>query len=143
MTQPSPSIIMAKIGKKNADTRARNSYSVYTNNAATLSGGTSAACPVFSAIIALLNDARLSKNLKPLGFLNPWLYSVAVKGGGLTDITRGGARGCTGTNAQTGNPVPGGSVIPYASWNATVGWDPVTGLGVPSFARLLSLATSG
>ncbi|KAL8821080.1 MAG: hypothetical protein Q9191_007386 [Dirinaria sp. TL-2023a] len=115
-------------------------YSIYDNNAATLTGGTSAACPVFSSIIALLNDARIAKGLKPLGFLNPWLYSVGVKG--LTDITRGGSAGCTGVNAQTGLPVQGGSVIPYASWNATVGWDPVTGLGVPNFARLLSLATN-
>jgi len=116
------------------------SYAVYVNNASHLTGGTSAACPVFSSIIALLNDARLAKGLKPLGFLNPWLYSYGVRG--LTDITLGGSVGCSGINGQTGKPVPGGSVIPYASWNATVGWDPATGLGVPDFERLLSLATA-
>ena len=116
------------------------SYAVYTNNALTRSGGTSAACPVFAGIIALLNDARLAKGLKPLGFLNPFLYSNGLSG--LTDITGGGSVGCTGVNGQTGQTVPGASVIPFASWNATKGWDPVTGLGVPNFARLLTLATT-
>lgn len=38
-------------------------------------GGTSAASPTFAGIISLLNDARISKGLPPLGFLNPFLYS--------------------------------------------------------------------
>ncbi len=113
------------------------SYAVIINNLHTLSGGTSAATPVFAAIIALLNDARLRSGKKPLGFLNPWLYSVGSKG--LTDITAGGSVGCNGINGQTGKPVVGGGVIPYASWNATVGWDPGTGLGVPDFGGLLGL----
>lgn len=81
---------------------------------------------------------------KRSGFLNPFLYSTAASNSrALTDITRGGATGCTGVNAQSGKPVPGGSVIRFASWNATVGWDPVTGLGVPDFERLLSVVTAG
>lgn len=117
------------------------SYAVFTNNVLTRSGGTSAACPVFAGAVALLNDARLAKGLKPLGFLNPFLYGAGATG--FTDIMRGGAKGCTGVNAQTGATIPGASIIPYASWNATAGWDPVTGLGVPDFAKLLSLATAG
>ncbi|KAI4182780.1 MAG: hypothetical protein L6R41_005778 [Letrouitia leprolyta] len=116
-------------------------YAVFTNNVLTRSGGTSAACPVFAGAVALLNDARLAKGLKPLGFLNPFLYGAGATG--FTDIMRGGAKGCTGVNAQTGATIPGASIIPYASWNATAGWDPVTGLGVPDFAKLLSLATAG
>ena len=104
-----------------------------------LSGGTSAATPVFASIIALLNDARLRAGKKQLGYLNPWLYDIGFKG--LTDITAGGSVGCNGINGQTGQPVPGGpGIIPYASWNATVGWDPVTGLGVPDFGKLMGLA---
>lgn len=115
------------------------SYSVVINNKRTRSGGTSAAAPVFASIIALLNDARLRAGKKPLGYLNPWLYSVGFKG--LTDITSGGSVGCNGINGQTGRPVIGGpGIIPYASWNATTGWDPVTGLGVPDFEKLLALA---
>lgn len=108
------------------------------NNQLKTSGGTSAAAPVFASIVALLNDARFRHGRPSLGFLNPWLYTIGFKG--LTDITAGGSVGCTGINGQTGQPVPGASIIPYASWNATTGWDPVTGLGVPNFQKLLSLA---
>lgn len=76
--------------------------------------------------------------MPPLGFLNPWLYSIGLQG--LTDITAGGSVGCNGVNGQTGAVVPGGGVIPGAMWNATRGWDPVTGLGVPDFGRLMALA---
>jgi tripeptidyl-peptidase-1 len=30
-------------------------------------------------------------------------------------------------------------VIPGAQWNATEGWDPTTGFGVPNFEKLLQL----
>lgn len=73
-----------------------------------------------------------------MGFINPWLYSLDQ--GVLTDVTGGAALGCTGTNLQTGQPVIGGSVIPGAMWNATVGWDPVTGLGMPDLKKLIAAA---
>ena len=50
--------------------------------------------------------------------------------------------GCNGINGQTGQPITGGGVIPYATWNATVGWDPVTGLGTPNFEKLKKLVLS-
>lgn len=99
--------------------------------------GTSAAAPTFAAIISLLNNARMKNGLPPMGFLNPWLYSSALAGGGLTDITTGGSIGCTGESSSNGLPAP---YVPYASWNATQGWDPVTGLGTPLFDELLPLA---
>jgi hypothetical protein len=49
-----------------------------------------------------------------LSSLNPWLYNDGYKA--LTDIVDDGS---TGWNAG----------IPYASWNATTGWDPATGIG--------------
>lgn len=96
----------------------------------------SASAPTFAAIISLLNTARLKANQKPLGFLNPWLYSDAKAG--LVDITRGGSTGCTGTDIYSGLPAP---YVPYASWNATTGWDPVTGLGTPNFKKLLEISS--
>ncbi|CAE6466677.1 unnamed protein product, partial [Rhizoctonia solani] len=72
-------------------------------------GGTSASAPAVAGIIALLNDARLAKGLPALGFLNPWLYTLGRFG--LNDITSGNNPGC-------GTP----------GFNATIGWDPVTGL---------------
>ncbi|PWY88001.1 tripeptidyl-peptidase sed3 [Aspergillus sclerotioniger CBS 115572] len=87
--------------------------------------GTSAAAPVFAAIISLLNAARLQQGKPTLGFLNPWLYSLNQTG--FIDIVDGGSVGCDGI---------AGALVPYASWNATKGWDPVTGLGTPFYQTL-------
>ncbi|PWY88185.1 subtilisin-like protein [Aspergillus heteromorphus CBS 117.55] len=100
-------------------------------------GGTSAASPVFSALIGLLNDARLRAGKPTLGYLNPLLYSEGYKA--LKDVTLGQSIGCNGTDPQSGETVPGAGIIPYAHWNATVGWDPVTGLGLPDFEKLKEL----
>ncbi|THH17744.1 hypothetical protein EW146_g3129 [Bondarzewia mesenterica] len=80
-------------------------------------GGTSASSPTFAGVVALLNDARINAGLPPLGFLNPLLYSTGVAG--LNDITVGNNAGC-GTEG----------------FNASTGWDPVTGLGTPNFGKL-------
>ncbi|KAF2836705.1 subtilisin-like protein [Patellaria atrata CBS 101060] len=109
-------------------------YVYYNNGARRGTGGTSAAAPVVAAIIALLNDARFKLGKPALGFINPWLYSSGYKV--LNDITGGRAGGCNGVNYQTGQPVPGGAIIPGAWWNGTVGWDPVTGWGTPDFGKL-------
>jgi len=67
-----------------------------------------------------LNDYRISKGKNPLGWLNPWLYGIGRTG--FNDITSGSNPGC-GTDG----------------FSAIVGWDPVTGLGTPSFARLKAI----
>ncbi|KZT38760.1 subtilisin-like protein [Sistotremastrum suecicum HHB10207 ss-3] len=82
--------------------------------------GTSASTPLFSSFVTLLNDARLARGQQPLGFLNPWLYSIGKKG--LNDITQGASVGC-----NTGG------------FPAAKGWDAVTGLGTPNFKELLKL----
>ena len=93
--------------------------------------GTSASCPTFAGVVALLNAARKSQGEPALGFLNPWLYNNSAA---LTDITGGAGVGCTGNRAFGS----GG-----ARWNATAGWDPVTGLGTPKFDALLAAAAPG
>lgn len=50
----------------------RYSYAVVVDGEPELSGGTSAAAPVFASVIALLNDARFKAGKPALGFLNPW-----------------------------------------------------------------------
>ncbi|KAG0645598.1 Tripeptidyl-peptidase [Hyphodiscus hymeniophilus] len=103
------------------------------------SGGTSAASPVVAAIIGLLNDARFCAGKKSsLGFVNPLLYAIGFTA--LNDITLGQSIGCNGVSVQSGAVVPGASIIPFATWNATQGWDPVTGLGTPNFEKLKALA---
>ncbi|KAE8155047.1 peptidase S8/S53 domain-containing protein [Aspergillus avenaceus] len=112
-------------------------FAVYDKGRLGQFDGTSASAPAFSAVVALLNDARLRAGKPTLGFLNPWLY----KGGreGLNDIVTGGSSGCDG-RARFGGSPDGGPVVPFASWNATQGWDPVTGLGTPNFGKLVKLA---
>ncbi|KKZ67059.1 hypothetical protein EMCG_07230 [[Emmonsia] crescens] len=100
----------------------------------TYASGTSASAPVFAAVVANLNSIRLSQGKPVLGFLNPLLYGL--KGAGLNDIVHGRSEGCTGTTRTSGLGTP---YIPGAGWNATVGWDPVTGLGTPNFAALAEL----
>ncbi|WEW55299.1 vesicle formation at the endoplasmic reticulum [Emydomyces testavorans] len=99
-------------------------------------GGTSASAPAFAAIIANLNSIRLAQGKPVLGFLNPFLYTIGREG--FTDIVDGGSTGCTGTDIYSKLPTP---IVPYASWNATRGWDPVTGLGTPNFEILKELVT--
>ncbi|KAH7067243.1 peptidase S8/S53 domain-containing protein [Paraphoma chrysanthemicola] len=98
--------------------------------------GTSASAPAFAGIVALLNDARLKSKKPALGFLNPLLYANP---NALNDIVLGGSTGCDG-HARFHGPLNGSPVIPYASWNATAGWDPVSGLGTPNFPKLLKAA---
>jgi len=109
-------------------------FSVVDHGSVIPVGGTSASAPTFAGIVALLNSARLSAHKPPLGFLNPFIYSKGYQG--LTDIVDGGSTGCTGKDIYSKLPTP---FVPYASWNATKGWDPVTGWGTPNFQKLLKL----
>ncbi|PLB44831.1 tripeptidyl aminopeptidase [Aspergillus steynii IBT 23096] len=112
-------------------------FAIYDKGALGTVSGTSCSSPAFGAVIGLLNDARLRHDKPVLGFLNPWLYSKAKDS--LNDIVNGGSTGCDGRNRFGGTP-NGSPVVPFASWNATAGWDPVTGLGTPDFTKLLEVA---
>ena len=74
--------------------------------------GTSASTPLSASIIFLVNDELIACHKRPLGFLNPWLYSKGYKG--FTDILAGNSSSC----GTAGFPI-------------TKGWDPVTGFGTP------------
>ena len=71
---------------------------------------------MFAALISLLNDHQVRHGRKRLGFLNPLLYQHASEI--FYDITTGHNTGCNSTG-----------------FSAAIGWDPVTGLGTPSFVR--------
>lgn len=115
-------------------------YYGYYDGQLSRNGGTSASCPVWAGIIGLLNAARLHAGKPAIGFFNPLLYSGGANA--LTDITAGNSTGCNGVNYQSGEAIPGGGIIPYAHWNATEGWDPVTGNGSPNFEKLLKYVMS-
>lgn len=112
-------------------------YGIYEKGRLTKVDGTSCSAPAFAGVIALLNDARIKAGQPSMGFLNPWLYSNP---GVLNDITTGGSTGCDG-NGRFGGSSNGSPVVPYASWNATNGWDPVSGLGTPNFENMVKAAT--
>jgi len=86
-------------------------------------GGTSASSPIVAGIVTLLNDYVIQATGKPLGFLNPLFYKMAVDAPAtFRDIV-------TGDNVCTEN---GCSARCYG-WYCTPGWDPVTGLGTPNY----------
>ena len=92
-------------------------------NGQTLSvGGTSLSAPIIGGIITLLNEARIAAGKGSIGFLNPTLYANPDA---FNDITIGNNPGC-----HTGG------------FNATPGWDPVTGLGTPDYGKLLDIFLS-
>lgn len=119
-------------GRAIPDISAQGSnFNVIDKGYNSLLSGTSASAPVVAGIVGLLNAARYTLGLPSLGFLNPWLYNNSDA---FTDVVAGAGVGCR-RREELGY---GG-----ASWNATVGWDPVTGLGTPKFGRLLQLAAPG
>ena len=125
-----------KTGRGFPDVAAQSSnFHVIDKQSEAQLSGTSASAPTFAGIVALLNSNRLLAGKKPLGFLNPWIYSAGYKG--LVDITAGTSTGCTGYDQYSGLPTP---YVPGAGWAAVTGWDPVTGYGTPDYSKLLPLA---
>lgn len=84
--------------------------------------GTSASCPVVAGIFARLNALRLSKSLKPMGFLNPFIYAHPDA---FQDVTKGN----NGDGRKYG-------------FSAVKGWDAATGFGSPDFSALSAAAMS-
>jgi len=96
--------------------------------------GTSASTPIFAGIVSLLNDARISRGKKPLGFLNPILYKIAsTTPEAFNDVVIGNNR-CSVYNPDPSSPYGSCCDVGYS---ATEGWDPIGGLGTPNFAVLV------
>jgi kumamolisin len=83
----------------------------------TVGGGTSAATPVWAALVALLAEDLGG----PLGWLNPVAYRARLASG-FRDVTRG-------TNDVSERPL--------GFFSAGPGWDAVSGLGAPEGEGLL------
>lgn len=92
---------------------------VAVNGKLTTEDGTSAAAPLFAAMLNLVNEERLAAGKSTVGFVNPVLYANASRI--FRDVTEGNNDMCDGS-------VKGFDVVP--------GWDPVTGLGTPSWEGL-------
>ena len=116
-----PSDMWDSKGRAFPDVSAQGvNYQIVERGVKTGVSGTSAACPCFAGIVALINDHRLAAGKKALGFLNPFLYQNADA---LNDITEG-----TNSNGH------------QYGFTATKGFDPVTGLGTPNYPKLKAAA---
>jgi len=105
-----------------------NNYLIQLQGDVSPVGGTSCAAPAFAGIVTLLNTHRLSNGGKTLGFLNPLLYQMhAEQADTFTDVVKGDNK-CTES----------GCFSSCKGYEATKGWDPVTGLGTPKFAAMLA-----
>jgi kumamolisin len=93
------------------DADPETGYNVSVDGTAIVVGGTSAVAPLWSGLIALLNQ----KLGKPVGFLQPVLYGLPTTAAAFHDIVKGS----------------------NGAFSAGPGWDACTGLGSPSGANLL------
>jgi kumamolisin len=93
------------------DADPETGYNVSVDGTAMVVGGTSAVAPLWSGLIALLNQ----KLGKPVGFLQPVLYGLPTTAAAFHDIVKGS----------------------NGAFSAGPGWDACTGLGSPSGENLL------
>lgn len=93
----------------------------------TPANGTSAAAPLWAAVIALADQYAG----RPLGFVNPAIYRIGRGPSyhkAFHDIT-------TGTNTVTVHQL----AITITGYRAAPGWDPATGWGTPNAQALVPL----
>ena len=112
-----------------------HNYNVAIGGQMYIESGTSASSPVFAGMVTLVNNARLNAGKSPIGFLNYALYKFGdQKSPMFNDITVGENNCCAGN--------PGENVCCPYGFNATTGWDPLTGYGSINFATFLKLLTA-
>jgi kumamolisin len=99
------------------DADPQTGYQVLVDGKSLVIGGTSAVAPLWSGLIALLNQ-KLGKSV---GFLQPVLYGLPKTANALNDITKGS----------------------NGAFSAGPGWDATTGLGSPSGENLLKALSGG
>ncbi|MFL6449647.1 MAG: protease pro-enzyme activation domain-containing protein [Bryobacteraceae bacterium] len=118
--QPQTNFVGRGVPDVAGDADPTTGYQIRVNGQNQVIGGTSAVAPLWAGLIALINQ-QLGK---PVGFLNPKLYTLGS--GAFRDITSG--------NNDDSN---------LGYYKAQVGWDACTGLGSPNGAALLkSLSNS-
>jgi kumamolisin len=94
------------------DADPQTGYQVLVDGQSMVIGGTSAVAPLWSGLIALMNQ----KLGKPVGFLQPAIYALASSTKAFQDITSGN----------------------NGSFSAAPGWDAATGLGSPNGQNLVT-----
>ena len=103
-------------------------WQVFIDSSPALICGTSGSAPSVAGMITAANAQRAKTGKARLGFLNPLLYKNP---GILNDISHGW-NNCTAVPA----------FCCKQGFTGASGWDPLVGLGTPSFTRLLAAAGS-
>jgi kumamolisin len=98
------------------DADPQTGYNILVDSSQEVVGGTSAVAPLWTGLVALLNQQLNTR----LGFINPALYALPEPSNGFNDITQGN----------------------NGSYSAGPGWDPCTGLGSPIGTALETLLAS-
>jgi kumamolisin len=99
------------------DADPQTGYDVIVDGQALVFGGTSAVAPLWSGLIARINQLLG----KPVGFLHPSIYKLGAQSSAFHNITIGN----------------------NGSYSAGQGWDACTGLGTPDGTKLLAALTPG
>jgi subtilase family serine protease len=86
-------------------------------------GGTSFAAPMWAGYLALVNQQAVANGNKPLGFINPVLYTIGLSSSYDTDF----------------HDITSGS----NGFSATTGYDLATGIGSPNGAALIAALAAG
>lgn len=107
-----------------------HNYKVMQNGKFVETDGTSASTPVMAAFVSLVNAERLKRGMSTMGWINPFLYQYASEF--AFDITSGYNK-CTALFITTSGVVT--STCCKEGFNATKGWDPVTGLGSVNYEK--------
>lgn len=108
-------------------------YVTVQNGYGAVEDGTSASTPTMAAFVSLVNAERLNRGMSTMGWINPFLYQYSSEF--VFDIT-------TGYNKCTAVTFDSPQVCCKEGFNATKGWDPVTGLGSINYEKFLSAALS-
>lgn len=101
----------------------------YNGGTAAAIGGTSAATPLWAGLMALMNQQALKVGKGPVGFANPYLYSLASDSAKYSSCFHDVADGSTNNYS--------GSLPDY--YRAVAGYDLATGLGSPACGIVDSL----
>jgi Pro-kumamolisin, activation domain len=110
-----------------------NNILVLLNGERGISGGTSASGPYLAGIFALLNDARLSNGMAPLGFVNPLLYSLVGQAQYIDAFNHplmGTSNACQETGAFGRQSCCKYGFYEHAPWSV------LSGLGSPNYSIL-------
>jgi tripeptidyl-peptidase-1 len=94
--------------------------------------GTSASTPVLAGMVTLVNLQRARRGKGPVGFLNPTLYATR-NAARLNDVTSGSPNNCCSSMQASA------AICCQHGFDATEGWDPLTGLGTVSYPALLDM----